>query len=70
MKVLVIPPHRHPLRGHGSDEDSKFFQLLMMKSKEFSELKAWLEKKQGKFVTHDIQNEILAIMSNSVLRSL
>ena len=59
-----------PLRGHGSDEDSNFFQLLMMKSKEFPELKAWLEKKQGKFVTHDVQNEILTIMSNSVLRSL
>ena len=42
----------------------------MMKSKEFPELKAWLEKKQGKFVTHDVQNEILTIMSNSVLRSL
>ena len=24
-----------PLRGHGSDEDSNFFQLLMVKSKEF-----------------------------------
>ena len=35
-----------PLRGHGSDEDSNFFQLLMMKSKEFPELKTWLEKKQ------------------------
>ena len=34
-----------PLRGHGSDEDSNFFQLLMMKSKEFPKLKAWLEKK-------------------------
>ena len=33
-------------------------------------MKAWLEKKQGKFVTHDVQNEILTIMSNSVLRSL
>ena len=59
-----------PLRGHGSDEDSNFFQLLMMKSKEFPELKAWLEKKQGKFVTHDVQNKILTIMCNSVLRSL
>ena len=59
-----------PFRGHGSDEDSNFFQLLMMKSKEFPELKAWLEKKQGKFVTHDVHNEILTIMSNSALRSL
>ena len=47
-----------------------FFQLLMMKSIEFSELKAWLEKKQGKFVTHDVQNEILTTMSNSLLRIL
>ena len=59
-----------PLRTHSSDEDPNIFQLLMMKSKEFPELKAWLEKKQGKFVTHDVQNEILTIMSNSVLRSL
>ena len=42
----------------------------MMKSKEFPELKAWLEKKQGKFVTHDVQSKILTIISNSVLRSL
>ena len=33
-------------------------------------MKAWLEKKQGKFVTHDVQNEILTIMSNSALRGL
>ena len=59
-----------PLRGHGSDEDLNFFQLLMMKSMEFPELKAWLEKKQGKFVTDDVQNEILTTMSNSVLRIL
>ena len=47
-----------PLREHGSDEDSNFFLSLVMKSKEFTELKAWLEEKQGKFVTHEIQNEI------------
>ena len=33
-----------PLRGHGGDEDSSFFQLLMMKSKEFPGLLAWLEE--------------------------
>ena len=59
-----------PLRGHGSDEDSNVLQLLMMKSKEFPQLKVWLEKKQGKFVTHDVQNKIVTIMSNSVLQSL
>ena len=68
--IQYLAHQRIPLRGHGSDEDSNFLQLLMMKSKEFPELKSWLEKKQGKFVTHDVQNEILTIMSNSVLRSL
>ena len=68
--IQYLARQRIPLRGHGSDEDSNFLQLLMMKSKEFPELKSWLEKKQGKFVTHDVQNEILTIMSNSVLRSL
>ena len=33
-------------------------------------MKVWLEKKQGKLVTNNVQNEILTIMSNSVLRSL
>ena len=59
-----------PLRGHGDDKDSNFFQLLNMRGKSFPELKDWLNKKQGKFVTHEIQNEILKLMSNAVLRSL
>ena len=59
-----------PLRGHGSDEDSNFFQLLMMKSKEFPELKAWLEKKQVKFVTHGVKNEILTTMSNCLAKPI
>ena len=33
-------------------------------------MKTWVEKKQVRFVTHDAQNEILTITSNSVLRSL
>ena len=33
-------------------------------------MKAWLKKTQGKFVTHIVQNEILTIMPNFVLRSL
>ena len=33
-------------------------------------LKDWLNKKQGNYVTHEIQNEILTIMSKAVLRSL
>ena len=59
-----------PLRGHGDDRDSIFFQLLIIRAKSFPELKDWLNKKQGKFVTHEIQNEILTIMSNAVLRNL
>ena len=59
-----------PLRGHGDDSDSNFIQLLLSRCKSMPELKNWLDKKQGKFVTHDVQNEILQLMSNSVLRNL
>ena len=30
----------------------------------------WLEKKKGKFTSHDIQNEILKLMALSVLREI
>ena len=30
----------------------------------------WLQKKKGKFTSHDIQNEILKLMALSVLREI
>ena len=52
------------------DETSNFYQLLKLRAKSFPKLEEWLDKKRGKFVTHDIQNEILKIMANSILREI
>ena len=30
----------------------------------------WMQKKKGKFTSHDIQNEILKVMALSVLRKI
>ena len=59
-----------PFRGHGSDEDSNFSQLLKMQSKNFPEIENWLQRKQDKFTSHDVQNELLTIMSKNVTRNL
>lgn len=58
-----------PLRGD-DDEESNLIQFLKKRSKSFPELKDWLARKQVKFTSHDIQNEVLNIMANNVVRAL
>ena len=36
----------------------------------FLQILAWLQKKKGKFSSHDMQNELLKVMAISVLRSI
>ena len=57
------------LRGN-DDETSNFCQLLKPRPKSVPQLEEWLGKKRGKYVTLGRQNEILKIMSNSVLREI
>ena len=58
-----------PFRGH-NDCESNFYQLLLLRSKDILELKSWFMKKNGKYISHDIQNELLSIMSHQVLNKL
>ena len=58
-----------PFRGHNYCE-SNFYQLLLLRSKDIPQLKDWLMKKKGKYISHDIQNELLSIMSHQVLNKL
>ena len=58
-----------PFRGH-NDCESNFYQLLLLRSKDILELKSWFMKKNGKYIFHDIQNELLSIMSHQVLNKL
>ena len=58
-----------PFRGHNHCE-SKFYQLLLLWSKVIPQLQDWLMKKKVKYISHDIQNEVLSIMSHQVLNKL
>lgn len=57
------------LRGHLHNEGN-FIQLLNMQAETDGELKAWLQKKQKKYLSGDIQNELLRLMAHSVLRDI
>ncbi|XP_076352817.1 zinc finger MYM-type protein 1-like [Tachypleus tridentatus] len=57
------------LQGH-SDEESNFIQLYHLRAKDNSKMIEWLKKKTNKYVTHDVQNEILEVMALQVLEAV
>ena len=58
------------LRGDGYEKDSNFYQLLVLHGENMPEIKAMMEKKQLKYTSHEIQNELLNIMAQQVLRKV
>ena len=57
------------VRGDDDDE-SNFIQLLRLQSKKFPELTDWLSKKTERSTSHDVQNEIINLLSNQIIRNL
>lgn len=57
------------LRGHGNDEGN-FKQLLQLQAEDDEVLKRWLSKPTNTFTSGDIQNEILSLMANSIIRGI
>lgn len=57
------------IRGH-EDISSNFWQLLNLRKDDRQELAEWLGRSGYKWTSHDIQNEIIAILGKSVLRSV
>ena len=58
------------LRGEDNNENSNFIQLLKLRSKDFPELSNWMLKKTDKYLSHDIQNEIIMIMAHQIIRDI
>ncbi|XP_068233467.1 zinc finger MYM-type protein 1-like [Palaemon carinicauda] len=58
------------LRGHGSGEDGNFNQLLKLRCCDNEALKNWLTKKSDTYTFPEIQNEILQIVSLSIVRDI
>ncbi|KAL5475102.1 hypothetical protein EMCRGX_G027157 [Ephydatia muelleri] len=59
-----------PIRGDGDDSESNFIQLLKLSGQGDAKMDEWLKKKTDKYTSHDIQNELLKIMAQHVLRSI
>ena len=58
------------LCGSGDDSDSNLVQLLHLRAEDFSPISRYLERKQLKYISHEVQNEFLSIMALQVLREI
>ena len=52
-----------PLRGSGQGDDGNFIQLLKLCGTDVSQLTEWIERKGSKYITADMQNEMLLLES-------
>ena len=57
------------LRGH-DDNESNFLQLFKLWGHDNHDMNNWLEKKGDNYLSPDIQNELIQLMSLSILRSI
>ena len=60
-----------PLRGRHEDLaslDSNLYKLLLLRAEDCPEMKTWIYRKE--YTSPEIVNEILALMGNTVLRSI
>ena len=58
------------IRGDGDEENSNFIQLFKLRGEDDPKFAKWLEKKTDKYVSADIQNELLKVMGLQVLRNI
>lgn len=53
-----------------TDEESSFIQPLRLRAKDDNPIKEWFENKGDTYTSHDVQNEIIAIMVHQVIHSI
>ena len=59
-----------PFRGAGDDSNSNFYQLNLLRVEDDAEFDNWLKKKQLKYDSPEIQNEMINIMAQQIVRDL
>ena len=53
-----------------TEEESNFLQLLKLRAKDRPELLVWLNRTADKYTSHEIQNELIAIIASRVIQDL
>ena len=61
---------RISFRGDGDEVDSNLMQLLTLRAQEDSVLQAWMERKNDRYLSHDMQNELLKTMALMILSKI
>ena len=56
--------------GDGDETDSNLMQLLALRAQEDPELQAWMEHKNDRYLSHDMQNELLKAMVLTILAEI
>ena len=70
LQYMYLAWQGHSMQGN-TDNESNFIQLLKLRGKDQPLLLKWLERKEDRYTSHDIQNEIIAaIMANHIIRDL
>ena len=59
-----------PLRGDGDETDSNFHQLLLLRGEDYPPIHEFLRKQQLKYTALEVQNELLSLMAQQILRHL
>ena len=59
-----------PLRGDGTEINSNFMQIFLLQAESDPRILEWLKRKSNRYTSPDIQNEILLLMSNQLLREI
>lgn len=68
--LLFLARQGQSFRGH-SDDDGNFVQLLRLRAADSSDLASWLSREhRNKWTSHDVQNELLQMMSHAVVRGI
>ena len=69
--LLFLARQGLALRGDGNEEiNSNFIQLLRLSSSDDPSIASFLKKKTDKYWCHQIQNELLDVMSNKIIRDI
>jgi len=74
MKILsslrFLARQALPLRGHNDDHDGNLLQLMRLHGEEDTEVLEWLQRKSSKYLSPDMQNDLIKTMATHVLRHL
>ena len=70
MFAVSCPARKAEAMQGDTDDEKNFIQLLKLRRKDQPLLSKWLERKEDIYTSHDIQNEIIAIVANHVIRDL